>query len=69
MKTETISASKLQLGDVIQIGSKQATITGFSDRSQGRSPIKGGRIVHLAGAHDVSSLCGDERWHRVVFDV
>ena len=69
MKTEHIKASQLKPGDVVQIGYKQATITGFSDRSQGRSPIKGGRIVHLAGAHDVSSLCGDERWHRVVVDV
>jgi len=66
MTTEPIKANQLHPGDVIQLGKKQATITGFSERHSGRSLIQGGRIVHLAGAHDVSSLCGDETWYRVV---
>ena len=55
------SIRDLKVGQTIMAGirKRKATITAISDRDPGKSPIKGGKILHLSGAHDMTMLEGD----------
>ena len=47
---------QLEVGDVVLAGVplREATVLGFSERDPGNSPVRGGTVVHLSGAHDVT---------------
>lgn len=51
----------LNPGDTVLAGipKRRAVITGFSPRDPGRSPVKGGTVVHLSGAHDMTMFDSD----------
>ena len=68
MQYEQVRATELCPGDVILAGlnDRPATITGFSERQAGSSPVKGGVVIHLSGAPNMSAFPRD--WHRRVTD-
>lgn len=55
------SASELNVGDTVLAGipERRAVVTGFSERDPGRSPVKGGIVLHLSGAHDMTMFESD----------
>ncbi len=64
------TTDQLKPGQTIMAGipERKAVITAISDRDPGRSPVKGGKVLHLSGAHDMTmfeydrvAVVGDER--------